>query len=78
MSLRLQTNSSLFYCYYRFDIGEIVAQEKVDIQAAETLPQLYAKLAKMGANVLIDVIGKLPQVLSSSRPQEKIGITYGI
>lgn len=31
----------------------------------------------MGANILVNVIGKLPQVLSLSRPQEKIGITYG-
>lgn len=31
----------------------------------------------MGANILANVIGKLPQVLSLSRPQEKIGITYG-
>lgn len=61
----------------RFDIGEIVAQEKLNIHADETLPELHVKLAKMGANILVDVIGKLPQILSSSRPQEKIGITYG-
>jgi len=35
------------------------------------------KLAKLGANVLIDVIRKLPQILSSSKPQGKLGITYG-
>ncbi|XP_012232252.1 methionyl-tRNA formyltransferase, mitochondrial isoform X2 [Linepithema humile] len=60
----------------KFDIGEIVAQEKLDIHVDEILPELYAKLAKVGANVLTDVIGKLPQALSSSKPQEKIGITY--
>ncbi|KAL6420003.1 hypothetical protein ACFW04_011017 [Cataglyphis niger] len=60
----------------KFDIGEIVAQEKLDIHPDETLPELYVKLAKMGANMLVDVIRKLPQILSFSRPQEKIGITY--
>ncbi|KAM0731396.1 Methionyl-tRNA formyltransferase, mitochondrial [Formica fusca] len=60
----------------KFDIGEIVAQEKLDIHPDEILPELYVKLAKMGANILVDVIRKLPQILSFSRPQEKIGITY--
>lgn len=69
--------SLLFSCYCRFDIGEIVAQEKLDIHPDEILPELYVKLAKMGANILVDVIRKLPQILSFSRPQEKIGITYG-
>jgi len=73
----IANDSSLFSCYCRFDIGEIVAQEKLDIHPDETLPELYVKLAKMGANILVNVIGKLPQVLSLSRPQEKIGITYG-
>lgn len=69
--------SSLSLCYCRFDIGDIVTQEKIDIHADETLPMLDMKLAKLGANALIDVIGKLPQVLSSSKPQGKLGITYG-
>ncbi|KAH0947974.1 hypothetical protein HN011_006990 [Eciton burchellii] len=60
----------------KFDIGDIVMQEKVNIHADETLPELYTKLAKTGANILVDVIRKLPHVLSSSRPQETIGITY--
>jgi methionyl-tRNA formyltransferase len=70
-------NPSLYARYSRFDIGDIVMQEKVNIHADETLPELYTKLAKTGANILVDVIRKLPHVLSSSRPQETIGITYG-
>ncbi|XP_032670483.1 methionyl-tRNA formyltransferase, mitochondrial [Odontomachus brunneus] len=60
----------------KFDIGEIITQERVNIQANETLPELYVKLAKTGANVLVSMIEKLPEVLLSSRPQERIGITY--
>lgn len=69
--------SHALLCYFRFDIGEIIAQERVDIQADETLPELYVKLAKTGASILAGMIGKLPEVLSSSRSQERIGITYG-
>ncbi|XP_072764719.1 methionyl-tRNA formyltransferase, mitochondrial isoform X2 [Anoplolepis gracilipes] len=60
----------------KFDIGEIVVQKKLDIHPDETLPELHDKLAKMGANILIDVIGKLPKILSFSKSQEKTGITY--
>ncbi|EFN79099.1 Methionyl-tRNA formyltransferase, mitochondrial [Harpegnathos saltator] len=59
----------------KFDIGEIIAQERTDIHADETLPEVYAKLAKIGADVLVDVVRKLPEI-SSLRPQERIGITY--
>ncbi|XP_020294744.1 methionyl-tRNA formyltransferase, mitochondrial-like isoform X5 [Pseudomyrmex gracilis] len=60
----------------KFDIGEIIIQEKVDIYPDETLPELYVKLAKVGANVLLCVIKQLPHILSLSKPQENIGITY--
>lgn len=73
----VQTVLYALICYFRFDIGEIIAQAKVDILADETLPELYAELAKTGADVLVDVIGKLPKILSLSKPQERIGITYG-
>lgn len=68
---------SLLARYSRFDIGDVVRQEKLDIHADETLPELYGKLAGKGADVLVDVMGELPHVLASSRPQEEIGITYG-
>ncbi|XP_011166430.2 methionyl-tRNA formyltransferase, mitochondrial [Solenopsis invicta] len=71
-----QTGITVIKVAEKFDTGDIVTQEKVDIHADETRPELDMKLAKLGANVLIDVIGKLPQVLSSSKSQEKSGITY--
>ncbi|KYN21043.1 Methionyl-tRNA formyltransferase, mitochondrial [Trachymyrmex cornetzi] len=71
-----QTGITIMRVAKKFDTGDIVTQEKIDIHADETRPELNMKLAKLGANVLIDVIGKLPQVLSSSRPQGKLGVTY--
>ncbi|XP_011865966.1 PREDICTED: methionyl-tRNA formyltransferase, mitochondrial isoform X2 [Vollenhovia emeryi] len=71
-----QTGVTLMKVAKTFDTGDIVTQEKIDIHADETLPELKMKLAELGANVLIDAMGKLPQVLSSSRPQGKLGITY--
>ncbi|XP_036144521.1 methionyl-tRNA formyltransferase, mitochondrial isoform X2 [Monomorium pharaonis] len=71
-----QTGITIMKVAEKFDVGDIVTQEKVDIYADETRLELDMKLAKLGANVLIDVMEKLPQILSSSRPQGKIGITY--
>ncbi|XP_070522001.1 methionyl-tRNA formyltransferase, mitochondrial isoform X2 [Cardiocondyla obscurior] len=67
-----QTGITIMKVAEKFDTGEIVTQEKISIHADETLPELNEKLAELGANVLIDVIGKLPQVLSLSKPQGKL------
>lgn len=63
--------------FFRFDIGEIIAQEQTSIHPDETLPELRSKLAKIGANLLIETIKKLPSVLSNGRPQNEKEATYG-
>lgn len=63
--------------YFRFDIGDIVLQKQIDISEHETLPELYAKLAKLGANLLENVFEDLPQLLQSAKSQNKTNITYG-
>ncbi|KAI4495202.1 hypothetical protein M0804_001403 [Polistes exclamans] len=60
----------------KFDIGEIIAQEQTSIHPDETLPELRSKLAKIGANLLIETIKKLPSVLSNGRPQNEKEATY--
>lgn len=62
---------------FRFDIGEIIAQEQISITPDETLPELRAKLAKIGANLLVETIKKLPSILSNGRPQNETEATYG-
>ncbi|KAF7403041.1 hypothetical protein HZH66_005308 [Vespula vulgaris] len=60
----------------KFDIGEIIAQEQISITPDETLPELRAKLAKIGANLLVETIKKLPSILSNGRPQNETEATY--
>lgn len=67
-----------FYIFLsRFDVGSVLAQEKIDIQPDETYIELYEKLAKIGANALIDTITKLPDVLNTAKPQDEEKATYG-
>lgn len=63
---------------YRFDIGDIIAQEETSIDLHETQPELYKKLALLGSKLLLKTMEKLPEVLSSSVRQNEDGITYGI
>ncbi|XP_035734439.1 methionyl-tRNA formyltransferase, mitochondrial-like [Vespa mandarinia] len=60
----------------KFDIGEIIAQEQISINPDETLPELRAKLAKIGANLLVKTIEQLPLILSNGRPQNELEATY--
>ncbi|XP_053997292.1 methionyl-tRNA formyltransferase, mitochondrial isoform X4 [Hylaeus anthracinus] len=62
----------------KFDVGEIVLQEKINIGEHETLPELYARLAKLGATLLVNVLENLPQILQSARPQDEENVTYGV
>ncbi|XP_043251399.1 methionyl-tRNA formyltransferase, mitochondrial isoform X1 [Colletes gigas] len=60
----------------KFDIGEIVLQKQIDIGEHETLPELYAKLAKFGGNLLGDIFDNLPQLMKSAVPQNEMNVTY--
>ncbi|KAH0554881.1 methionyl-tRNA formyltransferase, mitochondrial [Cotesia glomerata] len=60
----------------KFDIGDILAQKIVDIHPDETQPELYDKLSKIGANLLIETIENLPHVLKSAKPQSETNVTY--
>lgn len=77
----IQTNISQFSIDikigYRFDIGEIVTQERTEIHLHETLPELYSKLAKQGGNLIVHAIRKLPEILTHATPQDPTEVTYG-
>ncbi|KAI4499950.1 hypothetical protein M0802_004820 [Mischocyttarus mexicanus] len=60
----------------KFDVGEIIAQKETSIHPDETLPELRSKLAKIGANLLVETIKKLPSILSNGRPQNEKEATY--
>ncbi|XP_043590748.1 methionyl-tRNA formyltransferase, mitochondrial isoform X1 [Bombus pyrosoma] len=60
----------------KFDIGEIILQKAIDIDEHETLPELYTKLAKLGANLLKETFENLFELLKSARPQDEENVTY--
>ena len=41
------------------------------------MPDLYTKLAKLGANLLEELFKNLLELLQSARPQNEENITYG-
>ncbi|KAF3429378.1 hypothetical protein E2986_03187 [Frieseomelitta varia] len=60
----------------KFDVGEIILQKQIDIDEHEIMPDLYAKLAKLGANLLEELFENLLELLQSARPQNEENITY--
>lgn len=61
---------------HKFDTGDIVRQYKCTIYSNETTPQLRARLAEYGANLLMECIRDLPKCLEEAQRQPYEGITY--
>ncbi|XP_076238450.1 methionyl-tRNA formyltransferase, mitochondrial isoform X2 [Calliopsis andreniformis] len=60
----------------KFDIGDIVLQKQIDINENDTFPDLYIRLAKLGAELLGDTFNNLPELLASAKPQDNTNVTY--
>ncbi|XP_063911518.1 methionyl-tRNA formyltransferase, mitochondrial-like isoform X1 [Zophobas morio] len=60
----------------KFDVGEIVHQECVQIHADMKMKQLYTTLGKIGAENLVKTLESLPSSLSQAKPQPSTGVTY--
>ncbi|XP_012283015.1 methionyl-tRNA formyltransferase, mitochondrial isoform X2 [Orussus abietinus] len=61
---------------HKFDIGEIILQEKVDILPDEKMPELYNRLANLGGDLLIKVTENLPEILNNCKSQSKASVKY--
>jgi methionyl-tRNA formyltransferase len=57
------------------DTGPIVAQERTDVLGGETAPELEARLAAIGARVLVDALSPWLAGLITARPQPEEGAT---
>lgn len=75
--MRINCENSFNILSSRFDVGSVLAQERIEIQPDETYIELYEKLARIGANALIDTIAKLPDVLNTAKSQDEEKATYG-
>ena len=55
------------------DTGPVLAEARTPIGAEETTADLHDRLAAMGAELIVDVLGRLPMV---AVPQAEDGVTY--
>ncbi|XP_039721226.1 methionyl-tRNA formyltransferase, mitochondrial isoform X1 [Pteropus medius] len=60
----------------RFDVGPIVKQETIPVPPKSTAKELEAVLSRLGANMLISVLKKLPESLNNGRQQPTEGVTH--
>jgi methionyl-tRNA formyltransferase len=62
----------------RFDIGNIVLQERCPIAPTDTAAVLKARLSELGSGLLRESLRDLPHCLHRAVPQPESGITYGM
>ncbi|XP_021923687.1 methionyl-tRNA formyltransferase, mitochondrial isoform X2 [Zootermopsis nevadensis] len=62
----------------KFDIGNIVLQERCPIAPTDTAPVLKERLAELGSKLLQETLKDLPRCLHESVPQPESGVTYGM
>ncbi|XP_066589673.1 methionyl-tRNA formyltransferase, mitochondrial isoform X2 [Prorops nasuta] len=60
----------------KYDIGDIIDQKKTPIHPDETFPQLCDRLAKIGSDLLLSTVQRLPDILLLARPQRVEDVTY--
>lgn len=52
-------------------------QREIDIAKNDMLPELYTRLAKLGADLLGKTFDNLLELLESATPQDSANATYG-
>ena len=72
------TNSTEEYLsFLRFDVGDILAQETIPIDANATVVPLTEQLATVGSNLLVKCISNLDFYLERCVPQPEEGVSLG-
>ena len=66
------------FLIYRFDVGNIVLQEKLSIEPQITSVELTDRLARIGASLLLECVSDLENNLEQSFQQPEEGITLGL
>ena len=71
-----QTGVCIMQMDIGLDTGDILLEERCDIEADETCAQLHDRLALMGAKVLLEALPARCQGTLTARPQPEEGVTY--
>lgn len=61
----------------KFDIGEMLLQQEIEISNDIKMPELYNKLSILGANILINCLQDLNYYLENAKMQPSLGVTQG-
>ena len=64
-----KTGVTIMYINEKMDAGDIIVQEEVDIDPDETTGDLWARLSKIGARMLVESIKKIEDGTVSRTPQ---------
>ncbi|GAB4165797.1 MAG: methionyl-tRNA formyltransferase [Rhodocyclaceae bacterium] len=70
------TGISLMRMDEGLDTGPILEREPVAIAARETAGSLHARLATLGAHMVVGLLGRLPEALARAEPQPAEGACY--
>lgn len=60
----------------RFDVGEVFAMREVEIGDTTRRPELTAQLARVGAELLLEVVRDFETSVKLSRPQGEDGVSH--
>ncbi|XP_017780867.1 PREDICTED: methionyl-tRNA formyltransferase, mitochondrial isoform X2 [Nicrophorus vespilloides] len=73
----LKTGVSIMKIHpHKFDVGEVLRQDSINIEEDVRMPELHQRLATLGADNLIETIKKLPDCLKEAVQQSKEGVTF--
>ncbi len=71
-----ETGVSIMYMAKELDAGDVIQVETLSIGPDETAPELWQRLAKLGADTLSAVIPKLENGTAARTPQDHSRFTY--
>lgn len=69
MNGETETGVTTFFLKHDIDTGDIIDQRKVSILPEENVGDVYEKLMKLGAEMVLDTVGKIFSGTVESRPQ---------
>lgn len=60
-----------------FDTGDIVMQNKVQIEKNMKMLELHKILGELGGFCVLSTLKQLPEALQGAKPQPNVGVTFG-
>lgn len=71
-----ETGVTIMHMATELDAGDIIAQAAIPIGGSETAPELFQRLAVLGAGLLVEVVAQITAGTSTRIPQDAEQATY--